>query len=53
MEPDQNSNCLLCEVVLTEYEDTIIRLTNRIKHLEQIIAQLKNDSDSTRHSASV
>ena len=50
MEPDQNSNCLLCEVVLPEYEDTIIRLTNRIKHLEQIIAQLKDDRDSARHS---
>lgn len=47
MEPD---HCLLCEVVLPEYEDTIIRLTNRIKHLEQIIAQLKDDRDSARHS---
>lgn len=53
MEPDQNSNCLLCEVVLPEYEDTIIRLTKRIKHLEQIIAQLKNDSTSSRHSDSL
>jgi hypothetical protein len=50
MEPN---HCLLCEVVLPEYEDTIIRLTNRIKHLEQIIEQLKNDRDSTRHSNSV
>lgn len=51
MEPDQNRNCLLCEVVLPEYEDTIIWLTNRIKQLEQIIAQLKNDRDSARHSS--
>ena len=46
----EQDNCLLCEIVLPEYKDTIIRLKAKIKHLEQIIEQLKNDSDSTRHS---
>ena len=40
MEPN---HCILCEVVVPEYEDTIIRLTNKIEQLKQIIEQLKND----------
>lgn len=50
MEPD---NCLLCEVVLPEYEDTIIRQKKLIKQLQEIIESLKNDRDSARHSNSV
>jgi hypothetical protein len=49
----EQNNCLLCEVVLPEYEDTIIRQDKLIKQLQEIIEQLKNDSDSTRHSNSL
>lgn len=49
MESDQNSNCLLCEVVLPEYEDTIIRQERLIKQLQKII-DILNDSNSLRHS---
>jgi hypothetical protein len=40
----EQNNCLLCEVVLPEYEDTIIRLTNRIKQLEQIIHETREET---------
>lgn len=48
MEPNQDRACLLCEVVLPEYEDTIIRQTRLIKQLQQIIDDL-NDSNRVRH----
>jgi hypothetical protein len=51
MEPDQDRNCLLCEVVLPEYEDTIIRQERLIKQLQKII-DILNDRDSARHSSS-
>ena len=35
----EQNNCLLCEVVLPEYEDMIIRLKLKIQLFEQIIKE--------------
>lgn len=53
MEPDQERNCLLCEVVLPEYEDKIIQQARLIKQLQQTIEDLKNDNDGKRHGVTV
>lgn len=44
----EQNNCLLCEVVLPEYEDTIIRLKLKIQLLEQIIKD--HDSNGSYNS---
>lgn len=53
MESDQDRNCLLCEIVLPEYEDKIIQQALLIKQLQQTIEDLKNDNDGKRHGAAV
>lgn len=42
MEPDQNNNCLLCEIMLPEYEETIRRQIRQIQHLKLIIEQQRD-----------
>ena len=44
----EQNNCLLCEVVLPEYEDMIIRLKLKIQLLEQIIKD--HDSNGSHNS---
>jgi hypothetical protein len=46
-------NCLLCDILVPELEEAIIRLNKQNKELKQIIEDLKNDNDVNQGGATL